>query len=499
MNDKSIGLGDYLNQASRVIKSYMGEPTWVVADIVDIKNSRGHIYLELAELDDLKQSQASARGTVWSSKARELLPKFKKGAGFDLVKNTKVMILCELTINPKFGMSINILDINPSYTLGESKSKILEILAETDKAGITNKNKQFPRPNDFSNVIVLSPAGAAGLGDFKSDADKIQSLGICNFDYHTATFQGADTEKSILGELREIYKKVRESNNKYDALIIIRGGGATGDLNHLNSLNIAKAICLFNIPVFVGIGHERDETALDYVANIKFDTPSKVIGFIKSTIINNYNNFNKIMKEIKKEVSNKTIEQKLIINNLQNGNKLSVLRLIESHKSSSRNTKLYIIDEVRRQARIKIDTAKNTTQQIKMSSREKVSRMISDASNKRMSIFFAAKNNKRQEINNVVNNIMMKLKNDVLFNLDKIKNTKQNINLAVNNKVANYKASIENCKKLIDASSPDRIKELGYSIVRVDGKIVKKLSELDSVEKISIDLLDGSKEAKIIN
>lgn len=499
MNDKSIGLGDYLNQASRVIKSYMGEPTWVVADIIDIKTSRGHIYLELAELDNLKQSQASARGTIWSSKVRELLPKFKKGAGFNLVKNTKVMILCELTINPKFGMSINILDINPSYTLGESKSKILEILAETDKAGITNRNKQFPLPNDFSNVIVLSPAGAAGLGDFKSDADKIQSLGICNFDYHTATFQGADTEKSILAELREIYKKVRESENKYDALIIIRGGGATGDLNHLNSFNIAKAICLFNIPVFVGIGHERDETALDYVANIKFDTPSKVIGFIKSTIINNYNNFNKIIKEIKKEVSNKTVEQKLIINNLQNGNKLSILKLIESYKSSSRNTKLYITDEVRGQVRIKIDTAKNTTQQIKMFSREKVSRMINDANNKRMSIFFAAKNNKRQEINNVVNNIMMKLKNDTLFNLDKIKNTKQNINLIVNNKVANYKVSIENCKKLIDASSPDRIKELGYSIVRVDGKIVKKLSELDNIEKISIDLLDGSKEAKIIN
>jgi exodeoxyribonuclease VII large subunit len=121
------------------------------------------------------------------------------------------------------------------------------------------------------------------LGDFRADADTLQKYGLCEFKYFYSSFQGEAVEHEMLAAI-EAVQSLHQAK-PYDALVIIRGGGAKLDLNMLNIESVAETLCNAGLPVLSGIGHERDNTILDEVAHSRFDTPSKVIGFIKNQII----------------------------------------------------------------------------------------------------------------------------------------------------------------------------------------------------------------------
>jgi exodeoxyribonuclease VII large subunit len=130
---------------------------------------------------------------------------------------------------------------------------------------------------------VISPDGAAGLGDFKRDADILHQSELCTFDYFSAKFQGANAAV----EIRNCLLSLQQNSHYYDAICIIRGGGSVTDLYWLNDLELARTVCHSTLPLFTGIGHERDNTILDEVANTRFDTPSKVIAHIRDVICAN--------------------------------------------------------------------------------------------------------------------------------------------------------------------------------------------------------------------
>src|SRR5690606_10875306 len=137
-------------------------------------------------------------------------------------------------------------------------------------------NRLLPPPREFTRVAVISPADAAGLGDFRSEADRLQSYGLCDFHYFHALFQGAGAEDSLVSTIAKLFEQ-QKSRPLYDALVIIRGGGDKAGIYDVNKVRIARCVCRFPIPVLVGIGHERDTTILDEVANSRFATPSLAI------------------------------------------------------------------------------------------------------------------------------------------------------------------------------------------------------------------------------
>ena len=141
----------------------------------------------------------------------------------------------------------------------------------------------LPSPVDFVRVAVISPETSAGLGDFRQEADRLHRGGLCEFHFVRATFQGLEAPSSILDAIETVLSAHRERT--FDALVIIRGGGAVTDLAWLNDLELARRICRLPIPVLTGIGHERDSTILDEVAHRRFDTPSKVAHHITQTIL----------------------------------------------------------------------------------------------------------------------------------------------------------------------------------------------------------------------
>ena len=287
MFDTQLSLSEYLATVQEVIRITFDEPVWVKAEIRNLSIKGGHYYLELAEKDENTDKViASCKATIWKFSAAKMVLKFERESGIELSKDLNVLIKIKAKFDPQYGFSVNVEDIDSSYTLGDIARRYQQILERLTSEGLANKNKLLPTPFDIQNVLVIAPENAAGLGDFKKDADALDKVGVCHFVYHSATFQGNTAAMNIIDALGNGLRQwALNFDSAPDLIVIIRGGGAVNDLAYLNDYNLAALLCKRSVPIWVGIGHEKDRTILDEVANRSFDTPSKVIGGIRNLIV----------------------------------------------------------------------------------------------------------------------------------------------------------------------------------------------------------------------
>ena len=279
-----ITLSQLLSGVERVVSQAYQRGVWTRVEVVNVHlNGRnGHVYLELSERDETGNVIAQARGTIWARTAERILPVFERDTGAQLAPGIKLLVLAKPVFKAQYGLSIDITEIDASYTVGDLEANKRKIRERLKAKNLFDRNKRLPVPWDFVRVLVVSPKGAAGLGDFAAEADRLHSLRVCEFLYVHSRFQGAGAAAEILSAVQE--RLQAEDIESLDALIIIRGGGAVNDLAWLNDYELARFVCTFPVPVLTGIGHERDSTLLDEVAHKSFDTPSKVIGGIEQQI-----------------------------------------------------------------------------------------------------------------------------------------------------------------------------------------------------------------------
>lgn len=281
-----LSLSQYLSTVQEVIQIAFNEPVWVKAEIRNLSIKGGHYYLELAEKDEHTDKViASCKATIWKFSAAKMVLKFERDSGIELSKDLNVLIKVKARFDPQYGFSVNVEAIDSSYTLGDIAKRYQQILEKLTTEGLVNKNKLLATPFDIQNVLVIAPENAAGLGDFRKDADVLDQAGVCHFVYHSATFQGNTAPSSIIESLSSSLRQwANDFDSPPDLIVIIRGGGAVNDLAYLNDYDLAALLCKRSVPIWVGIGHEKDRTILDEVAHRSFDTPSKVIGGIRNLI-----------------------------------------------------------------------------------------------------------------------------------------------------------------------------------------------------------------------
>jgi len=286
MSEPLFSLSDYLSTVQEVIRLSFDEPVWVKAEIRNLSIKGGHYYLELAEKEeDTDKVIASCKATIWKFTALKIVLKFKRESGIELSKDLNVLIRIKARFDPQYGFSVNIEDIDSSFTLGDIAKRYQQILARLSSEGLVNLNKSLPAPFDIENVLVIAPENAAGLGDFRKDADALNKANVCHFVYHSATFQGNAAANSIMESLSSGLRQwAKDYAIPPDLIVIIRGGGAVNDLAYLNDYDLAALLCKRKVPIWVGIGHEKDRTILDEIAHRSFDTPSKVIAGIRNVI-----------------------------------------------------------------------------------------------------------------------------------------------------------------------------------------------------------------------
>jgi len=260
------------------IEQSLDDEYWLEAELSEARlASNGHFYVEFVQKDDSGRTLvAKARGVAWARTYNIIAPLFERATGERLRAGMKVRVLVSIEFHELYGYSLTIQDIDPTYTLGDMAQRRREILARLEADGILEDNCQLPLPTLLRRIAVVSSASAAGYGDFCDQ--------LLNNDYglyfslrlFPAVMQGANVEESVLAALAAICDEA----DSYDCVVIIRGGGATSDLSDFDTYNLAAAVSQMPLPVIVGIGHERDETVLDFVAHTRVKTPTAAAAFL---------------------------------------------------------------------------------------------------------------------------------------------------------------------------------------------------------------------------
>jgi exodeoxyribonuclease VII large subunit len=283
---KGIALSRLLSGVAAAISSAYREGVWVRAEVMKVDARNQNVYLELSERTADGDVTATGRGFIAARVANRILPEFQRATGATLGPGIKVLVRARPVFSVRWGLSLEIDAIDASFTLGDMAARMREIRLRLQREGLFDANKQLAAPEDFESVLVIAPEEAAGLGDFRSDADILHRHGICEFTYAHSRFQGDGAAGEILKAARQgLADAERDRGRLPDAVVVIRGGGAVNDLAWLNDYALARWICECPVPVFSGIGHERDNTILDEVAHTRFDTPSKVVAGIRDRIV----------------------------------------------------------------------------------------------------------------------------------------------------------------------------------------------------------------------
>jgi exodeoxyribonuclease VII large subunit len=274
-------LSELLGQVKGALEKELPDHYWVIAEIMELRENR-HCYLELIEKSEENDSLlARVRATIWASRYDMLRPFFEASTGSPLKSGIKILCKASVEFHPLYGLSLNITDIDPSYTLGDLARKKQEVIQRLRKEGVFDMNRELLFPLVPQRIAVISSETAAGYGDF-SESILHNSHG---FHFHTTLFpavmQGDEAPASISSAMEKIY----ESESDFDCVVMIRGGGSKADLESFNHYDLAYFITQFPLPVITGIGHERDESVADMVAHHGLKTPTAVAEFLVDQLL----------------------------------------------------------------------------------------------------------------------------------------------------------------------------------------------------------------------
>ncbi len=283
MPEENRTLSSLLAQVKSALVENLPGKHWITAEILELNENRnGHCYLELIEKHpDNDSLLARARATIWASRYSMLRPFFESSAGTRLKSGIKLLCRVSVEFHPQYGFSLNITDIDPAYTLGDLARKKQEVIQRLRKEGVFDMNKEIPFPEVAQRIAIISSETAAGYGDFMETL-RTNSHG---FSFSTSLFpalmQGEEAPSSIIASLDGIH----DSDEEFDCVVIIRGGGSKADLESFNHYDLAYFITQFPLPVITGIGHERDESVADMVAAYALKTPTAVAEFLVDQLL----------------------------------------------------------------------------------------------------------------------------------------------------------------------------------------------------------------------
>ena len=279
MSKKSVTLYELNNLVKEVIESELSNEYWVEAELSECRENRGHCYMELIQKDERTATPiAKASAKCWASKWLVIRPYFERTTGQRLSAGMKVLLKVYAQFHEAYGFSWIVTDIDPTYTMGDMARKRQEIIRQLKAEGVFDLQKELSLPLFCQRIAVISSETAAGYGDFCNQlADNPYG-----FQFRTwlfpAIMQGEGIEKSII----EALNRINAVCDDFDAVVIIRGGGATSDMSGFDTLALAENVANFPLPIITGIGHERDESVLDMVSHIRVKTPTAAATFLIS-------------------------------------------------------------------------------------------------------------------------------------------------------------------------------------------------------------------------
>lgn len=275
---QALTLSQLTSRVQQLVQQPATQNLWVIAELSDVAVRGGHCYMELLEKDSSGRQLAKARGIIWASTYGRIAAEFRDATGQQFASGLKVMLRVSATFSPLYGFSLQVSAVNPEFTMGDLLRRRQEILRRLAADGILEMNRQLRWPSVPQRIAVISAHGAAGYGDFLNQLYTNASHIRFSTTLFPAIMQGAQAPASIIAALDAVAAQA----DSFDGVVIIRGGGATSDLQAFEDYELAATVAQFPLPVAIGIGHERDVTVLDWVANQRLKTPTAVAEWLVS-------------------------------------------------------------------------------------------------------------------------------------------------------------------------------------------------------------------------
>ena len=448
MNNVALSLRQYTSEIANSIRTNpVLQSRWVIAELSDVSERGGHCYMELVEKDDRGVTIARLRGTIWANNfAYKIKPKFEQITGQKFKSGLKVMLFGSASFHEQYGLSFNITDVDPSFTIGDMERIRREIIETLTREGVVNCNRMLQMPRVPQRIAIISAKGAAGYGDFMN---QLQSNPV-GFKFYThlfeATMQGETTSNSVIKALNDIEMTI----DLWDCVVIIRGGGATSDLNGFDNLELARRVATFALPVVVGIGHERDRTVLDDIANVRVKTPTAAAEWL-------------IM------CAQQTLDQALALAN-------QVARYVKDRTSGASKQLSHIEGTIPIIAKQQIIKSKSNLAAIASALPYMTKNRILSANR---TIDALARDVQHSAIVKIsAAQTYLKTMSDALAN-------------AAPKAIANQDKRLKALENIVEALSPQKTLRRGFSLTKVNGKTVKSIDQLADNDVITTYLADG--------
>ena len=426
-DEQALSLVELNQRIHMTLEQAFPDCYWVRAEMSDVRenSASGHCYLEFVEKDPRSgQLLAKVRGTIWAKTFRLLKPYFELETGQRFVSGLKVLVQVTVEFHELYGLSLTVVDIDPAYTLGDMARKRLEIIRQLQEEGVFGLNKELPLPTLPRRVALISSPTAAGYEDFMNQLQHNRAGYPFYVKLFPALMQGERTEESVIAALDRIYAH----QELFDVVALLRGGGATSDLNSFDSYLLAANCAQFPLPILTGIGHERDDTVVDLVAHTRLKTPTAVAEFLIRRMDQAAQAVEELQQAVSQSVSLRLLQEKQRLQSYATRFPVMVGQRIERNRT------------LLHQLGAKLPT---------------------------MAHGFVER--KRAEIDRLA----MRLRN------------------AVTTHLAEKKRFLQLQEQFVRMASPDYILRRGYSLTLREGKIIKRAEELQVGEELTTRFMDG--------
>lgn len=271
---KSYSLAELCALISDALDRSFPETYWVRCEIASLSEKSGHLYMDLVEKGQRGLFVARQRATCWNGRQQMLRAYFEQETGNRLQVGMQVLLEVEVRFHAVYGMSLDVQNIDPQYTLGDLARQRQETIARLQEEGIFDMQRMLSLPTLTRRLAVVSAGDAAGYGDF---VHQLEESAYCfSPTLFPAAMQGDRAAQSIVSALDAIAAVEEE----FDAVVIIRGGGASSDLTCFDDYTLAAHCAQFPLPILAGIGHTRDVSIVDMVAYQSLKTPTAVAAFL---------------------------------------------------------------------------------------------------------------------------------------------------------------------------------------------------------------------------
>lgn len=469
-----------LSELNKQIKAQLDDAfpalMWIRAEISEMNNNRtGHCYLELIEVNDTtKEVVARCRATIWSYTFRMLKPYFETTTGQAFSEGLKVLIQAKVEFHPVYGLSLNIRDIDPSYTMGDMARKRREIIVQLEEEGVLNMNKELELPLVPQRIAIISSPTAAGLQDFQNQ--------LANNAYHIhfytklfpSIMQGKDAAGSIMMALELIFRY----EDFFDVVVIIRGGGAQIDLASFDHYELAYHITQLPIPVITGIGHDKDETAVDLVAHTKLKTPTAVAEFLVSGAAA----FEQMLDELKErfatEVGERLQTEKQSLQTTLQNIKQTIRQMVSQEDNHFKLTSL----KLERSVPTFLKSKQQQLQQHKYQIEKLGTGQLRE---------------EKHQLARKLDNLHFFIQRQFRIKRNQIKQSQQELKVSGKNNLKGQRNRLTHFEGQVRLVDPANVLKRGYSLTYKNGQLIKSVGRLNIGDELVTQLADGKITSKL--